>query len=151
MSAEWIWIAVAIVLIVSELMATSIVAVFLGIGALVTGLLLKMGVIESAAMQFTVFGLVSLTTLILARKKFKQMFGGYSMNQGEEHTQFQRDLGERVVVKSDFADGAGRVILNGVEWSALSDDELKEGDIAWVITVDGIRLTVAKNKIQTAN
>lgn len=151
MSAEWIWIAVAIVLILSELMATSIVAVFLGIGALVTGLLLKFGIIESAAMQFTVFGLVSICTLAVARNKFKQMFGGFSMTQGEEHTQFQRDMGERVIVKGDFENGGGRVILNGVEWNALSEDELKDGDVAWVIATESIHLTVSKHKSNTAN
>lgn len=150
MSAEWIWIVIAIVLVLSELMATSIVAVFLGVGALVTGLLLKFGIIESAAMQFTVFGLVSIGTLAVARNRFKQMFGGFSMTQGEEHTQFQRDMGERVIVKGDFLNGGGRVILNGVEWNALSEDELKDGDVAWVIATESIRLTVSKNKSNTA-
>jgi len=151
MSAEWIWIVIAIVLILSELLATSIVAVFLGVGALVTGLLLKFGIIESAAMQFTVFGLVSIITLAVARNKFKQMFGGFSMTQGEDHTQFQRDMGERVIVKGDFVNGGGRVVLNGVEWSALSEDALKDGDVAWVKKAESIHLTVTKYNTNTAS
>ncbi|MCH8531134.1 MAG: NfeD family protein [Saccharospirillum sp.] len=146
MSAALVWIIIGIVLILSELMATSIVAVFIGIGAIVTGVLLHFGLIDSLAMQLIVFGVTSLGSLIIARKRFKQMFGGFSMDQGEEHTKFRKDLGERVVVEKDFINGAGRVRLNGVEWDALSDDDLKTGDVAWVIANEGIRLSVVKER-----
>lgn len=146
MPAALIWIITGIVLILSELLATSIVAVFLGIGALVTGVLLWLGVIESLALQMLVFGVVSIATLVLARKRMKAWFGGYSSDQGEGHTQFRQDIGERVTVQNDFVQGAGRVILNGVAWDALSDDELKAGDVAWVVANEGIRLTVSRDK-----
>ena len=47
---------------------------------------------------------------------------------------------------SDFVAGAGRVVLNGVQWDAESADELKAGDVAWVIANQGIKLTVAATK-----
>lgn len=146
MSAALVWIIIGIVLILSELLATSIVAVFIGIGAIVTGVLLHLGLIESLASQLIVFGVTSLGSLILARKRFKQWFGGFSMDQGEEHTKFRKDLGERVIVENDFISGGGRVTLNGVSWDALSDDDLKKGDVAWVIANEGIRLSVAKDR-----
>ncbi|MHA7879843.1 MAG: NfeD family protein [Saccharospirillum sp.] len=146
MSAAFVWIVIGIILILSELLATSIVAVFIGVGALLTGVLLHFGVIESLTLQLVVFGVTSLGTLIVARKRFHQWFGGFSMDQGEAHTQFRQDLGERVIVEKDFVHGSGRVKLNGVSWDALSDDELKQGDVAWVVANEGIRLSVTKQR-----
>lgn len=146
MSAALVWIIIGIILILSELLATSIVAVFIGIGAIVTGVLLHFGLIDSLTVQLIVFGVTSLGSLILARQRFKEWFGGYSMDQGEEHTKFRKDLGERVVVEKDFIKGGGRVKLNGVSWDAFSSDDLKKGDVAWVIANEGIRLSVAKDR-----
>lgn len=146
MSTAVLWIIVGVLLILTELMATSIVAVFLGVGAIVTGILLYFGVIESFAAQSLVFGLVSLASLVLARKKFKAIFGGFTADAGEQSTQFQRDIGERVTVLADFEHGAGRVSLNGVAWNAVSSDDLKADEVAWVIANEGINLTVSRNK-----
>lgn len=146
MSIALIWIIVGIVLILSELLLTSVIAVFLGISAIITGLLLHWNVIEQSATQFAVFGTVSLVLLIVARGHFKRWFMGYTADEDETKPNFQRDIGARVKVIRDFNHGAGRVVLNGVQWDAFSDDELKAGDTAWVIANEGIQLTVAKQK-----
>ncbi|PTB85609.1 peptidase, partial [Pseudidiomarina aestuarii] len=49
MSVALIWIIIGVLLILSELLLTSVIAVFLGIGAIVTGLLLNWGLIDSSA------------------------------------------------------------------------------------------------------
>ncbi|RUO55723.1 NfeD family protein [Pseudidiomarina homiensis] len=150
MSVALIWIIIGIVLIVSELLLTSVIAVFLGIGAIVTGLLLHWEVIEQSATQFAVFGVVSLVLLVVARGHFKRWFMGYTADEDEAKPNFQRDIGARVKVIRDFNHGAGRVLLNGVQWDAFSEDELKSGDTAWVIANEGIQLTVAKQKPNAA-
>lgn len=146
MNTAFIWVIVGIALILSELMATSVVAVFLGIGALVTGILIWLGWIDSLGMQFTVFGVISLLSLVLARERFRRLFGGFTADEGEQSSQFQRDIGARVVVAQDFSQGSGRVTLNGVAWDAESADDLKAGEVAWVIANEGIHLTVARHK-----
>src|SRR5690606_27999107 len=65
MSAELIWIVAGILLILSELIATGVVAVFFGSSAIITGLLLSAGLIESPAVQFSLFGTLSLLQLLL--------------------------------------------------------------------------------------
>ncbi|MDP3518862.1 MAG: NfeD family protein [Pseudohongiella sp.] len=146
MSATLLWILVGIILIVSELMATSVIAVFFGIAAVVVGLLLQLGIIESMAAQFTAFGVISLSTLLLARGKFKRWFKGYTADASEGRPDFQHDIGARGVVVDDFAQGGGRITLNGVRWKAFSDEDLKAGDAVWVTSNNGIELTVSKNK-----
>ena len=147
MSIALLWILVGVVLILSELMLTSVVAVFLGIGAIVTGLLVHWGLIDEMSIQFAVFGTVSLVTLLLARGRIKQWFTGYTADHDETKPNFQRDIGARVTVVKEFKHGADRVLLNGVQWDAFSEDELNVGDTAWVIANEGIQLTVQKKRM----
>lgn len=146
MSTALVWILIGLFLIISELLATSIIAVFIGLGAIATGLALQFGLIESVAAQYMVFAVVSALSLILARGKLKRWFVGYTLDRDEHQTQFQKDVGERVVVHSDFVNGKGRVMLNGVQWNALSDEPLKEGDVAWVVRNQGIELEVSAQR-----
>lgn len=146
MDIATLWIIVGIVLILSELLATSIIAVFFGIAAIVVGLLLNVGVISSYSNQFLVFGVLSLALLFGVRGHFKRWFVGYTADSSEQPSRFSEDIGSRVTVYSDFVAGAGRVVLNGVQWDAESADELKAGDVAWVIANQGIKLTVAATK-----
>lgn len=146
MNIATLWIIVGIVLILSELMATSIVAVFFGIAAIVIGVLLNFGVIESYSMQFLLFGVLSLVLLFSARGRFKRWFVGYTADDSEQPSRFADDIGSRVSVHTDFVQGAGRVVLNGVQWDAESADALKAGDVAWVVANQGIKLQVAAVK-----
>jgi len=146
MNTALIWIIIGIILIISEILATSVVAVFIGIGAIVTGLLLHAGVIESLAAQLSIFSIVSVGSLVIARRRFRDWFGGFSKRQGDDHSTFRNDLGEQVVVESDFVDGHGRVTLNGVSWQADSADELRAGENAWIVANRGIQLTVSRQR-----
>ena len=146
MDIATIWIIVGIVLILSELLATSIVAVFFGIAAIIVGLLLHFGLIESYSMQFLIFGVLSLVLLFSVRGHFKRWFVGYTADSNEQPSRFSEDIGSRVTVHSDFVQGAGRVLLNGVQWDAESSDVLKAGDIAWVVANQGIKLQVSATK-----
>lgn len=146
MDIATIWIIIGVVLILSELLATSIVAVFLGIAAIIVGLLLHFGVIESYSMQYLLFGVLSLVLLFSARGRFKRWFVGYTADSTEQPSRFAEDIGNRVSVHSDFIQGAGRVVLNGVQWDAESNDDLKAGDVAWVVANHGIKLVVSATK-----
>lgn len=146
MSISLVWILVGLILIVSELLATSVIAVFFGIAAIVVGVLLQLGLIESMAAQFTIFGVISLSTLLLARGKFQRWFKGYTADASEGKPDFQQDIGARGIVVDDFVHGSGRVTINGVRWTAFCDEDLKSGDAVWVASNNGIELTVTRQK-----
>jgi len=148
MSAAMIWILIGILLILSELLATSIIAVFLGISAILVGLLLNWNLIEGTAIQFTIFGISSLILLLFARGKLKSWFSGHTTDESDGKPNFKEDIGHRVKVVDDFEQGAGRVVLNGVKWDAYSTDDLKAGETAWVVSNEGIHLTVERNQPQ---
>lgn len=146
MSVAIIWITIGVLLILSELMATSIVAVFFGVAAIIVGLLVQFGWVESASIQFLFFGVISLALLFTARGRCKRWFVGHTIDNNEQPSNLRHDIGNRVVAHSDFAQGTGRVVLNGVQWDARSNDPLKAGDVAWVVDNDGINLRVSAVK-----
>lgn len=146
MSAVLVWMVIGIGLIIFELVITNVIAVFFGIGAIVTSVALQLGLIESATSQYLMFSVISIASLLLARKKLSVWFKGDTKNQGDNESNFQSDIGARTTVIDDFDNGAGRVSLNGVQWSAYSDEPLKAGDTAWVIANEGIQLTVSRTK-----
>jgi len=146
MTAALLWILVGIVLIITELLVTGIVAVFFGIAAIITGLLLQFGLIEGLALQYASFGIISVATLVLARQRLTRWFKGNTKDKTEESPSFQQDIGERATVIKDFQHGSGRVTLNGVSWTASSSEELKAGEAVWVIANEGIHLTVSRDR-----
>ncbi|NLW05780.1 MAG: NfeD family protein [Pseudomonadaceae bacterium] len=151
MTPPLVWILLGLFLILSELVATSIIAVFLGLGALATGGLLYLGIINSLTLQLLVFSAVSLLSLLLARRRLKQLFVGGTIQKNQHSNFLQQAIGQRVEVVSNFEQGAGRVKLNGVQWTAYSEEALKKGDAAWIIHNEGIELYIASKKPNTTN
>lgn len=146
MTPALIWIILGLFLILSELIATSIVAVFLGIGALATGGLLYLGLINSLAIQLWVFSGISLLSLVMARRRLKQLFVGGTIKKNQQSDFLQEAIGQRVKVVANFKQGTGRVELNGVQWTAYSEEALNQGDTAWITHNEGIELYVASKK-----
>ena len=146
MDIALIWIIAGVLLILTELLATSIIAVFFGIAAVFVGLLLWLGIIESMQMQFFVFGVLSLLLLFTARTKLRRYMVGDLADHNDSHKTFQQDLGQRAIAVADFHQGLGRVRLNGVQWPAQSEEAVQAEDTVWIIANDGIQLTVSKTK-----
>lgn len=139
-SSAIVWLVVGITLLLTELLATSVVAVFLGLGALAVAAALYVGLIVTPASQLWLFSLVSVVSLLIARKKLKQLFVGVSHTKHQPSNFLPESLGQTVVVLADFQQGRGRVELNGVHWSAVSQDELHQGQLAYIVQNDGILL-----------
>src|SRR5690606_28512825 len=121
-------------------MATSIVAVFFGIAAIVVGLLLNFGLIDSYSMQFLLFVVLSLLLLYTVRDDFNCWFVGSTADCTDLPSCFFVDIGLRVTVHSDFNQGVGRVLLHGVQWDGESAENLDAGDVARVVANHVIKL-----------
>lgn len=138
-----LWILIGLVLLISELFAPGLIALFFGIGALIVGLLVAVGVLDTLAAQLTVFALVSLAALFGLRRHFKRWMHGSVLGRSRKDLDNTGFVGTRVKVLSDFVQGAGTVQLHGAKWDAESDDPLKAGESAWVVRHKGILLTVS--------
>lgn len=141
------WLLLGLALLVFELFAPGLIAVFFGIGALAVGVLTLLGVLDSLAAQLVWFALISLLALVGLRRHFRRWLRGGVTGRSRQDLDDTGVLGARVEVLVDFSDGQGEVLLNGAKWDAESVDPLRAGDSAWVIKNRGIVLEVSSRQL----
>lgn len=143
-STSLLWILAGVLLILSELVATSVVAVFLGLGAIATGIAMELGVISTQSAQYITFSTVSILTLLTARSRLKRWFQGQQSNDTGHGQEVSQHIGQTATVVDDFQQRVGRVRLNGVQWDARAVDDapLKQGQHVRIIENDGLTLIV---------
>lgn len=137
------WLCLGIVLAVSEFAVPGFVIIFFGAGAIVTGVLKLIFSGMSDGLAVLIFLLASIGSLLLFRKTW---VGGKVLRDG--NTKASGDVDEScvgrkvVVVEAISPDRAGKVELNGVDWTAESDAVLPAGANAVVVYRQGLTLTV---------
>lgn len=143
-----VWIVAGLLLILSELFFTGFVAVFLGVGALVTGIAIALGLPGDGALPFVVFSCVSVGTLLVLRARFDGWFKG-RMHGGSSDEADDDFLGRDARVLRGFgrADrGRGEVEYRGAAWAARSRDVLGEGELVIITGRDDMTLFVARQE-----
>ena len=137
------WLSLGLILAVSEFVVPGFVIIFFGAGAIVTGVLklLWSGLPDSLALL--VFTLSSLGALLLFRTTW---VGGKVIRDGNTKDEGDVDescVGRKVSVVEAIAPGkAGKVELNGANWTAESDESLETGAAAVVTERHGLTLIV---------
>ena len=121
----WFWLALAIALLVFELITVQLVSVWFAMGAGVTAIVTA--IVESAGgsldvvWQVAIFVVVSGVLLLSTRKLALKLL---KKNKKQE-TNLELNIGKIAVVteRIDNVRGEGTVKINGLEWSARSVDD----------------------------
>lgn len=147
MVGEWIdqnaglmWLAVAVVLAVAELLSLDFVLIMLAVGAFVAAATAGMGAPPWAAVL--VFMGVSIALLALARPPLvNRLHRGPTLTTG-----FQNLIGHKALVLAAVDERHGRVQIGLEEWSARTDDEgtIAVGETVRVIQIDGATAVVGR-------
>lgn len=139
----YVWIAVALIMAVYEVVTVQLVTVWFFIGALCAAITTLFT--DSIVIQLVVFVSVSVVTLIATRplvKKFKEKSVKVSTNA-------DRLIGSIGVMRTDLseAEEIGQVKMQNGVWSARTDfPPIKEGDKVKVLAIDGVKLIVEKTE-----
>lgn len=119
---EWAWLALAIGLMAVELTTTQLVSVWFAIGAGVTSIVKVIFSSLGFPWQLLIFTSVSLALLIATRPLVKRFF----VKRDRAHeTNLQLVVGKDAVVVEEINNikGEGAIRINGLVWSARSDDD----------------------------
>jgi membrane protein implicated in regulation of membrane protease activity len=132
----WAWIVLGVGLLGAEMMVvTDFWLALVGAGALTVGLLASFGLGEPAWLQFALFGVLSITYLVVFRRRLSHVLV-------PEPDESQHLLsGEFAVTQEEIAPGeTGRVELRGSVWQGLnrSHEPLAEGTRCPVEEIDGL-------------
>lgn len=137
------WIIAALILFIVELFTAGFAVICLSIGA--GGAAIAAACDASLEMQFLTFAIVTIIALAGVRPLLKRVFykGGEKVA-----TNASAMIGKRGVVCEEV-DGdleGGRVMIEGVDWRAITADgeTLTKGTKVEVVAIDSVVLTVKK-------
>ncbi len=139
----YIWAIIGIILIFVEVLTTAFVAVFFGIGALITALLVYLKIATGFEVQVIIFSTVSIISVMLFRNIAKHLFGIKAEKNYSEYA------GDKAVVEEAIEPNKeGKVLYRGTIWIAYSseDKRFEKGDTVIIEEVDGIKLRVKSLK-----
>jgi len=139
--AWWVWILLGLGLLVLEVLTPGgFFVFFFGIGALVTGALVGLGVSEPAWLEWLLFSVLSIGSLLLFRNPLLRR-----LHVGESAGPVDTLVGEVAVVVDDLEPGGvGKVELRGTAWTArnLESGLLRKGQRCRVERVEGLMLWI---------
>ena len=140
----WIyWVIAALLLFIVEMFTAGLAVICLSIGCL--GGAIAAAVDASIEWQLGIFAIVSFVALIAVRPLLKRLFykGGEKVA-----TNVSAMVGKHGVVCADINgdDEQGRVIIEGVDWRAIAenDEQLPKGTRIEVVAINSVVLTVKK-------
>ena len=140
-SSPWLWFIGGLLLIGGEIVLPGVYLLWLGLGALVVGVLVAvfpdLGLTwQLVSFAFAMLGTVSLGFVIQRR--------GAPPAAGELNQELHALVGQRFVAASDFQVGVGRVRVGDTTYTAVSAEAIQAGDAVAVMAVVAGRLKVAR-------
>ena len=123
-----IWIVSGAIMILAEFLFSGFIAVFFGLGAVITGISIAFGISGSTGTPYLIFSASSIILLLIARNQMKNWFQGDLVE--EKNTDIDTGIvGDTVEVVSGFDEsspGHGIVSYRGSNWNARSEEEKHE-------------------------
>lgn len=140
----WHWLAFGLALLAIELLGTAGYFLWLGMSALIVGALLTF-IPMSWQLQWVAFAAFALiTTWLWWRRQFKS---DKASDANRDLNQKSKQLiGQTVRLEEDFPAGKGRIKVGDTTWSAQSDSFIAAGELAQIVQVKGIILTIVPNQ-----
>jgi len=143
-----VWFLIGLVLVIIEFFLPGVILVFFGIGAFVAALTTWIGLTRSLPSQLIVFAVGSLLLVLSLLRWVRNRFLGHASQPRNGSTDLDDFSGKIVKVIRNISPGSrdGRVEYKGTQWTALSNEEISEGDLAEILETEGIVLKVRKVK-----
>ena len=136
----WLWVILGVCFLVGELfLPTGFVLFFLGLGSLLTALLVGIDLAGPTWTHWLIFAFSSIVLIVYLRKKFL----GFD-HDGSDRDSLEGKQGLATTPMGPLA--TGKVDLRGTSWTAknVGEQAINEGDEVTVVRVSHITLEVQK-------
>ena len=138
----WIWLSLTIVLTVIEISTFQLVSIWLATGALAATIVTAIFPTLAIGWQIAIFLCASAALLIATRPIVKRLL----KKTAAQETNLDLVIGKEAVVTEDIDNirGSGAVKINGLEWSARSENgmAITKDSVVTVISISGNKLIV---------
>ena len=141
-----IWFLLGLILVLLEFAVPGVILVFFGVGAWIVAASTYIGITGSFESQVLLFSITSIALLVFLRKWIKGKFYGHVSDVQDPTRNLNEFIGKSVVVLKDVIPGkpGGKVEFKGATWSAVSDEHIKNGELAFITERDGITLKIKR-------
>ncbi len=142
-----IWLIIAILFFILEMMGPGFLLFWVGVGALIT--MVVSIFVDSIAIQIGIFT-ISSTALLFCTRPFVNKF----TKNDTTVTNAQSIIGKKAIVTKEINSlkGTGQIKVNGEAWSAKCSNEgiIEEGTEVTVLNINGVKAIVEKSKENSA-
>lgn len=145
MSMKLVWLIIAIVFGVGELLTPSLTLIWFSIGAFISIFLSSF--IDNIVYQIVIFGIISVIPLVIVTKKMVKKDASYKYN-----TNLQGIISKPGIVKIEILPNKpGIVLVSSEEWTAISVDneKIEAGSTVEIVKIEGVKLVVKSKKYAT--
>lgn len=133
-----VWLVLLILSIVAEAVTATLVSIWFCAGALVA-LLVSFAAPGAVVLQVILFVVVSAACLLALRPLVHRLVGNRRVP-----TNADTNIGKMCQVVSEIQPARfGRVVLEGLEWTAKADMVIPVGAWCQVLAIEGVKLVVA--------
>lgn len=141
-----IWLIIAILFFILEMMGPGFLLFWVGIGALIT--MLVSLVVDSVVIQIGIFVVSSILLLFCTRPFVKKMTKNDTVVTNSYATIGKKGI---VIQEINSIKGIGQVKVDGEVWSAKSssDEIIAEGELITITDINGVKAIVEKSKEKT--
>ncbi len=140
----WHWLILGFVLVTLEMVIPGVFCLWIGLGAIITGLIAFTFPSLILAWQGVVFAVLAVACTYLGRKMMgKAEPAPQYANLNQRANQY---IGNFYNVTTDIINGKGKVKVGDGEWSAKADENIEQGTKVKVIAVEGTLLVVEKSE-----
>jgi len=143
-----VWFLLGLMLAFLEFAVPGVILIFFGVSAWVVAAATYFGLTTSIESQLLLFAITSILLIVLLRKWIKGKFYGHVSDVRDLADNLDEFTGKSVLVLKDVIPGKieGEVEFKGAMWSAVSEEHIKNGEMATITDIDGITLKVRKKK-----
>lgn len=133
----YIWLLVAVILGILELLTTNLVSIWFVISSLLAMLVSKFT--NSLFIQILVFVLVGVLLVPISKKIYKKI------KSDNVKTNLDRIIGMVGVVTEDITkDNIGEVKVDGKKWSAYADMDISKGEKVKILSINSVKIKVER-------
>lgn len=136
-----VWVIGGLVVALAELVIPGLIALFLGAGAVITGLLVLAGFLQDLGSQLLAWIFFSFVLFFLFRDRIMKYFP--ALESKDARTEDQVMTGKIVEVIEDITpERPGRVHVHDTSWQAISRHAVQAGSKVKITSREGLILTV---------
>ncbi len=137
----YIWLIIMVLAVIVEIATTDLTSIWFALGALAALILNLFIGDELIWLQIMIFAIISIAAIFLVKPLIKKKLDSSTID-----TNVHSMIGKTVVVVNEISlNNPGTIKTEGIEWTAVTEDEnFETGDLVEIVSISGNTVLVKK-------